>query len=98
MKQFVDKTILKRLCNITKLEIKDEEVATYLNLINKNLEVLEKIDAVNTDGLEPLNNPYKIALRKYSDKLSDGDKVEEIMNVAPKQLYNYFVVPKVLDK
>ena len=39
-----------------------------------------------------------MALQEYPDVVSDGNKVEELMKCAPKELYNYFVVPKVLDK
>ncbi|GMO56624.1 MAG: Asp-tRNA(Asn)/Glu-tRNA(Gln) amidotransferase subunit GatC [Rickettsiales bacterium] len=98
MKQFVDKEKLQRLCNITKLEIAENEVDKYLDLINSNLESLGKLDSVDTEGLEPLNNPYSMLLQEYPDVVADGDKTEQLMNSAPKSLYNFFVVPKVIEK
>ncbi len=31
------------------------------------------------------------------DIVSDGDKQEELMKVAPKSMYNYYIVPKVVE-
>lgn len=97
MKKFIDDENLKKLAKLAKLEIKDEEVEAYLNLLNNDLETLEALDEINTDGLEPLTNPYDMELRRYPDVVSDGDKVEELMKCTPKELYNYFVVPKVIE-
>ena len=98
MKKFVDENRLKKLCKLAKIEIKSDEVENYLNIINSDLEKLEALDNINTDGLEELTNPYDMELRQYPDVVSDGDRVDELMKCAPKELYNYFVVPKVMEK
>ncbi len=98
MKKHIDETRLKKLCKLARIEIKTEEVENYLNLLNSDLEKLEALDDINTDGLEPLSNPYDMVLRQYPDVVSDGNKVDDLMKCAPKELYNYFVVPKVMDK
>lgn len=98
MKKFVDETRLKKLCKLAMLEIKNEEIEKYLNLINSSLETLEALDNIDVDGLKELTNPYDMALSKYPDLVSDGDKVDQLMKCAPTSLYNYFVVPKVMEK
>ena len=69
-----------------------------MELLNADLEKLEALDKINTDGLEGLTNPYDMELRQYPDVVSDGNRVDELMKCAPKELYNYFVVPKVMEK
>ena len=98
MKKFIDENRLKKLCKLARIEIKPEEVEKYLNILNNDLEKLNALDDVDTDNLEPSVNPYDMTLRQYPDVISDGNKVEELMKCAPKELYNYFVVPKVMDK
>ncbi len=98
MKKFVDENRLKKLCKLAKIEIKSDEVENYLKIINGDLEKLEALDDIDTEGLEELTNPYDMALRQYPDVVSDGDRVDELMKCAPKELYNYFVVPKVMEK
>lgn len=98
MTQFIDEIKLKKLSKLARIEIKTEEVEKYLTLLNNDLDKLEALDLINTDGLLKLINPSDIALRQYKDVVSDGNKVEELMKCAPKELYNYFVVPKVVEK
>lgn len=97
MKKFVDEARLDKLTKLARIEIKPEEVQKYLDMINNDLELLEALDNIDTEGIEPLTNPYDMELREYSDILSDGNKVDELMNCAPDKLYNYFVVPKVVE-
>lgn len=98
MTSFVDKKRLEEISKLAMLEIKENEVEKYLNLMNQSIETLEALDKINVDDEKELTNPYDMALQEYPDIVSDGNKVEELMKCAPKELYNYFIVPKVLDK
>lgn len=98
MTKYVDENKLKKLCKIARIEIKTDEIQKYLDLINNSLKGIESLNDINTEGLDPIVNPYDMALRVYSDIVNDGEKVDELMKCAPKELYNYFVVPKVIDK
>ena len=93
----IDKNRLIKLTKLAKLDIPDSEQEKYIQLINHDLETLEVIDKIDVGDLQPLTNPYDISLRQYDDVVNDGDKVDELMNVAPEKLYNYFVVPKVIE-
>lgn len=97
MKEFVDKERLKKLCKITKLEISHDEEELFLDLINGSLESLVALDEVETEGLEPLINPYQITLTLQPDIVAESENVNTLMKSAPTCLYNYFVVPKVID-
>ena len=57
---------------------------------------MEALDKIDTSNLKELVNPYDIELKTYEDIVSDGNVVDELMKCAPKELYNYFVVPKVV--
>jgi len=98
MKLFLDESKLLKLCRLAKIEIKTDEVENYLRIINADLEKLDTLDAIEVDGLDALVNPYDIELRTYPDIVNDGNRVNELMKCAPKELYNYFVVPKVMEK
>ncbi len=90
-----DKNKLKKLAKLARIEIEDED--KMLNLLNQDIETVKSIDKINTEGLEPLNNPYEIKLYMKNDIVNDGEKQEELMKVAPNSMYNYYVVPKVVE-
>lgn len=91
----IDKTILKKLAKLARIEIEDED--NMLKLLNQEIETVKLMDTVDTEGLEALNNPYEIELDVKEDIVTDGDKQEELMKVAPKSMYNYYIVPKVVE-
>lgn len=90
-----DKNKLKKLAKLARIEIEDED--KMLNLLNQDIETVKSIDEINTEGLEPLNNPYEIELDMKGDIVNDGEKQEELMKVAPNSMYNYYIVPKVVE-
>lgn len=90
-----DKNKLKKLAKLARIEVEDED--KILNLLNQDIETVKSIDEINTEGLEPLNNPYEIELDMKDDIVNDGEKQEELMKVAPNSMYNYYVVPKVVE-
>ena len=94
----IDEKRLQKLCKLARIEISPEEVEKYLKMLDDDLEKLEALDEIDTNNIQPLTNPYDMVLRQYPDVVSDGNKVEELMKCAPKELYNYFVVPKIMDK
>lgn len=96
MKKFVDSEKLSKLCKLARIYIKPEDTNKFLDLINGDLELLEALDKIDTGNLKELVNPYDIELKTYEDIVSDGNVVDELMKCAPKELYNYFVVPKVV--
>jgi aspartyl-tRNA(Asn)/glutamyl-tRNA(Gln) amidotransferase subunit C len=98
MKNFVNETKLKKLCKLAMLELNNSEVERYLYLMNNSLETLEALDDIDVNDIKELTNPYDMTLEQYPDIVSDGDKVEQLMECAPEKLYNYFIVPKVMEK
>ena len=96
MKKFVNSEKLNKLCKLAKIYIDPKDTDKFLDLINSDLELLDALDEIDTNGLTELVNPYDIELETYEDVVSDGNVVDELMKCAPKELYNYFVVPKVV--
>lgn len=93
----IDETRLKKLCKLTRIEIKDDEVEKYLKLLNGYLNEIECLDDIKVDeNLEPLNNVTEIPLREYLDVVNDGNKNNELMKCAPQEFRGFYVAPKVI--
>jgi aspartyl-tRNA(Asn)/glutamyl-tRNA(Gln) amidotransferase subunit C len=93
----IDKRELQRLEKLARFDIEPEKKDWILRMVNDDIEMVKDIDKVDTGELESLVNPYDMRLEVYADEVSDGNRQEEIMKCAKKSMYNYFVVPKVLD-
>lgn len=94
----LDSSSLKRIAKLAKIEINSEEENEILMLLNNDIVTVKSIDSINTDGLEPMISPSEInKLVLHNDEVTDGDKQEELMKCAPNSMYNYFIVPKVVE-
>jgi aspartyl/glutamyl-tRNA(Asn/Gln) amidotransferase C subunit len=93
----IDKEKLRKLEKLAQLSIPLDMEDAILKLVNNDIETVKYVYSIDTEGLENLINPYEIYLETYPDVVSDGDKQKELMNCAKHSMYNYFVVPKILD-
>lgn len=94
---FITEEKLKKLSKLSRIEIKDSEFNKYMELIDKDLNDVKDVFNIDTEGLEAMINPYNIELELYKDEISDGNIVDNIMKNNPKNIYNYFAVPKIIE-
>ena len=89
----------KKIKELKKLNEKKyrDEFNKYMELIDKDLNDVKDVFNIDTEGLEAMINPYDIELELYKDEVSDGDMVDNVMKNNPKNIYNYFAVPKIIE-
>lgn len=92
------KETVERLAELSKLEFNDIEKTELVNDLNRIIGFIEKLNELDTDGVEPLiyMSEEKNVLR--SDEIQQEISHEEILQNAPKKDSDYFRVPKVLDR
>ncbi len=94
----IDDKLVEKLAKLSKLEIAAEEKTKLKANFGKIIDLVDKLQEINTDGVEPLIylTENKNILRK--DVVENMvDKVEALKN-APDKDSDYFKVPKVLKK
>lgn len=90
---------VKRISNLAKIEVADENLDKTSGELTKIISWMEKLNELEVDDVEPLNNIHNMSLRMEDDVVSDGDKSDDVLkNASDTQKYNYFTVPKVLDQ
>ncbi len=93
----MDEKKLEKLAKLARIEIKDKDKSKLLELLNNDISTVKTIYDIDTENLEPLTNPYDMILEAHEDIVTDGNKVKILMDCTPDSMYNYFIVPKVLD-
>ena len=92
---------IARIANLARLELKPVEGERMLIQINGFFDMVEKIRAVDTTGIEPLAHPVaaiqEIALRLREDRVSEPDNREANQRNAPAVEHGLFLVPKVIE-
>ena len=93
----IDKNTTLKIAKLTRLKVKDNEIAELSSQLSSILDWVEQLDEVNTSKVEPLSNVSMSELPLRKDEKVDDDKSNEILLNAPEKLENYFVVPKVVE-
>ena len=92
---------IARIANLARLELQPEESGRMLTKINGFFDIVEKIRAVDTAGIEPLAHPVAaiqdIALRLREDRVSEPNNREANQRSAPAVENGLFLVPKVIE-
>ena len=96
---------ISRIANLARLELQPHESERMLTQINGFFDIVEKMRAVDTTGIEPLAHPFDayrarlndFALRLRDDAVSEPDNREANQRSAPAVERGLFLVPKVIE-
>ncbi len=89
---------LQKFADLIKIEISDEKLAE-MN-IDSVVEWLDKLQKIDTTGVEPMLNPAEHKLPRRSDTVTDGNIRDLVLANTPDNAgtsRGYFAVPKVMD-
>ena len=92
---------IARIANLARLELSAADSGRMLTQINGFFDIVEKMRAVDTTGIEPLAHPVAavqdIALRLRQDIASEPNNREANQRSAPAVERGLFLVPKVIE-
>ena len=92
---------IARVAELARLELRPDETERTLSQINGFFKLVEQMDAINTDGVEPLAHPAavlgQVALRLRDDIASEPNQRDASQISAPAVENGLFLVPKVIE-
>ena len=92
---------IARVANLARLELRPGETGHTLGQLNGFFALVAQMEAVNTDGIEPLAHPAavlgEVALRLREDIASEPNQREASQVSAPAVERGLFLVPKVIE-
>jgi aspartyl-tRNA(Asn)/glutamyl-tRNA(Gln) amidotransferase subunit C len=92
---------IARIANLARLELHPEESERMLAQINGFFDIVEKMRAVDTTGVEPLTHPVEavqdVQLRLREDVASEPNQREANQKSAPAVENGLFLVPRVIE-
>ena len=89
---------VEKIAKLSRLTLSDDEKKSTLEKLNAVFELVEKMQTVNTDGVEPMAHPHEVALRLREDKVTETDHAAEYLAVAPEVRNRMYIVPHVIEE
>lgn len=93
----LDHSDVKSIANLAKLALSDENIDKYSKELSSILDLVEQMNAVNTDNIQPLAHPTDAVQRLRADVVTETNHREKYMANAPAQEEGLFLVPKVVE-
>lgn len=92
---------ISRIANLARLELDSDESERMRVRLNDFFNIVEKMRATDTSGVEPLSHPLAtiqdVSLRLRPDVVSEPNNREANQRSAPAVELGLFLVPKVID-
>jgi|TARA_B110000977_G_scaffold180644_1_gene240501 aspartyl-tRNA(Asn)/glutamyl-tRNA(Gln) amidotransferase subunit C len=88
---------IENIALLARLQVSSSETNDYANSISSILCLIDQMQQVSTDGVEPLSNPHDATQRLRKDEITCDNQREAFMALAPAAEDGLYLVPKVLD-
>ena len=88
---------VRRIAHLARIEITDDEAQRTLDQLSDIFRMIERMQAVDTSGVEPMAHPLGGSQRLRDDAVTEADQRATIVANAPEQQDGLILVPKVIE-
>ncbi|WP_416190764.1 Asp-tRNA(Asn)/Glu-tRNA(Gln) amidotransferase subunit GatC [Neisseria sp. CCUG12390] len=89
---------VEKIAKLSRLRLTDQEQAQTLQELNDIFAMVEKMQGVDTEGIEPMAHPHEVALRLREDRVTETDHAAEYQAAAPEVRNRLYIVPQVIEE
>lgn len=93
----IDTKVVDELAHLARLSYENEAKQEIVTELNKIIAFVEKLDEINTDGIDPLIYMVDETNVARKDTMKQDVSQDEGLKNAPKKDSDYFRVPKVIE-
>ncbi len=93
----VDEKSLNEIAELARLAVDESESDALLRDLDAILGFVEQMDAVDTEGVEPMAHPLDVPQRLRADEVTESSHRELYQSVSPSHENGLYLVPKVID-
>ena len=88
---------VKRVAMLARIDVTDSESEKILEQLGGVFHLIEKMQSVDTSGVEPMAHAQDLVARLRPDVVTETDEHESFQSVAPQVEDDLYLVPKVIE-
>ena len=96
-KQIIDDTVMENVEILAKLALTEEERKKAKEKMQEMLDYVDKLNELDTDGIEPLSHTFSMGNVFREDVVTNGDDRDAMHDNAPKCKDGQYQVPKTVQ-
>jgi len=93
----LDKSEVEKIAQLARLQVNETEAGEVAQRISEILSLINKMQAVDTTGVEPLSHPLDAVQRLRPDVVTETDRRDTLQSIAPAHEDGLYLVPKVIE-
>ncbi len=86
-----------KIAHLARLSLPESTLEQYAGQLSNILAMVEKVNELDTEQVEPLANPLDNIQRLRKDEVTETDQHNAFMQNAPASEAGVFLVPKVIE-
>lgn len=93
----MQKAEIEKIAHLARLSISDADISAYSANLSNILHLVEQMNSVDTQGVNPMAHPLDAAQRLRADEVSEVDQRDLFQTIAPAVDHGLYLVPKVIE-
>ena len=93
----LDKNDVEKIAHLARLAIAENDIPGYAGSLSSILELVEQMDAVDTENVTPMAHPQDTFQRLREDIVTEENQREHFQKIAPAVENGLYLVPQVIE-
>ncbi len=93
----IEQSDIEKIALLARIRVNQDAIPEISDRINDILKMVDSMQAVNTDGIEPMANPLDATQRLRVDVVTETNHREAFQAIAPQIEHGLYLVPKVIE-
>ncbi|MBA4742517.1 MAG: Asp-tRNA(Asn)/Glu-tRNA(Gln) amidotransferase subunit GatC [Azoarcus sp.] len=88
---------VRNIASLARIELSDADAEATREKLNGIFGLIEQMQAVATDGVEPMSHPQETSQRLREDCVTETDRRDDFQRAAPQTEAGLYLVPRVIE-
>lgn len=93
----VTEEVVRNIAELVQLKVDDADIQQLTKGMQNILALADQMQAIDTDGIEPVSNPLDASQKLRPDAITEGNQRELFQSIAPATEAGLYLVPRVVE-
>lgn len=93
----IDRQEIEKVAELSRLALNDAEIPELTQGLQDILALVDTMQGVDTEGVEPMANPLDAKQRLRADEVSEANQRDQLQSQSPAVEDGLFLVPRVIE-
>ncbi len=90
-------TDIEKIARLARIRVAADDVPAVSERLNNILAMVDRLQAADTAGIEPMANPLDATQRLRADTVTEPNRRAALLAIAPASEAGLYLVPKVIE-